>query len=197
MDYLVRDAKKEEARELAVLINHASTGPNNNGIDIVGWAAAAEDGESAFDYGARIVADEDSNYSYRKIRVVEADGKVAAMSLCFEAFTRAEEEMKLVPEQFRIFKEFTNSVSGEFYLDSLAAHPDFRGQGFGRIILEDSIQKAKDQGYKAIYLISFSNNVTGVSLYEKTGFYVVATKQPPNHPDMPYGGEVVFYKKNL
>ena len=148
MDYIIRDARKEEAKELAILVNHAGTGPDNQGLDIVGWTLAAEDGEGPFDYGGRIVAGEDGIYSYRNMRVIEADGKVAAMSLCFEAFKRTEAEMKIIPEEFRIFKELTNTIPGEFYLDSLAALPEFRGQGFGRLLLEDSIEKARMQGYK-------------------------------------------------
>lgn len=197
MDYLVRDASREEAKELAILVNHAGTGPNNTGLDIVGWTLAAKDGEGPFDYGGRIVADEDGIYSYRNMRVVEANGKVAAMALCFEAFKRTAEDMNQIAEEFRIFKEMTNTIPGEFYLDSLAADPDFRGQGFGRIMLEDSIEKARTQGYRCVYLIAFANNVAGVALYEKNGFYAVSTKTASDHPDMPYSGDVVLYKKDI
>lgn len=197
MTYLVRDARKEEAKELATLINHAGTGPRNRGLDVIGWEAAAEDGEDPFDYGARIVASEDDMFSYNNIRVLETGGKIAAMSLCFEAFTRTPEQMELIPEHFRIFKELTGTIPGEFYLDSLAALPDFRGKGYGRIMLEDSIEKARSQGYSAIYLLAFSENIAGVSLYEKTGFKKVTSKLSNGHPDMPYTGDVVLYKKDI
>lgn len=197
MTHIIRKAKKEEARELAILINHAGTGPRNRGLDIIGWEAAAEDGEDGFDYGARIVASEDDMFSYNNIRVLETGGKVAAMALCFEAFHRSGEQLALIPEQFRVFKELTNTIPGEFYLDSLAALPNFRGKGYGRIMLEDSIEKARAQGYPAVYLIAFAKNVAGVSLYEKTGFEKVMVKMSNGHPDMPYEGEVVLYKKDI
>lgn len=197
MTYLVRDARKEEAKDLAILINHAGTGGRNRGLDIIGWEAAAKDDEDGFDYGARIVASEDDMFSYNNIRVLETDGKVAAMALCFEAFKRTPEQMQQIPEQFRVFKELTNTIAGEFYLDSLAALPDYRGQGYGRIMLEDSIEKARMLGYPAVYLIAFAENVAGVSLYEKTGFEKVTVKASSGHHDLPYTGDVVLYRKDI
>lgn len=197
MTYIVRDARKEEARELAILINHAGTGPRNKGIDIVGWAAAAEPDEGPFDYGARIVSSEDDMFSYNNIRVLETDGRIAAMSLCFEAFVRTPEQLALIPEHFQVFKELTGTIPGEFYLDSLAALPEYRGKGYGRIMLEDSIKKARKHGYPAVYLLAFAENVAGVSLYEKTGFKKVDAKLSNGHPDMPYTGDVVLYRKGV
>ena len=197
MNYIVRNARKDESKELAILINHAGTGPRNKGLDIIGWTQAAAQGEGPFDYGGRIVASEDDLFSYNNIRVLETDGKVAAMSLCFEAFKRTDEQLKLIPEEFRVFKELTNMIAGEFYLDSLAALPDYRGQGFGREMLEDCVQKAKNQGYDKVYLIAFAENVAGISLYEKTGFSKVTSKPSNGHPDMPYEGDVVLYKKDV
>lgn len=197
MNYIIRDARKEEARELAILVNYAGTGPNNKGLDYVAWTRAAQNGEGPFDHGAREIGAEGGTYAYGNMRVIEAGGKVAAMALCFEAFKRTAEEMELIPEEFRIFKDLTNTIPGEFYLDSLAAAPEFRGQGFGRLMLEDSIELAKSRGYNAVYLIAFAKNVAGVTLYEKNDFYPVLAKPGTGHPDMPYDGDVVLYKKDI
>jgi ribosomal protein S18 acetylase RimI-like enzyme len=197
MTYLVRNAVKEDAKEMAILINYAGTSPRNRGLDIIGWEAAAEDGEDGFDYGAGIVSSEDDLFSYNNIRVVEVDGKIAAMSLCYETFRRTPEQMQQIHEHLRIFKELTNTIPGEFYLDSLAVLPDYRGQGYGRIMLEDSVEKARMLGYSVIYLIAFTENVAGVSLYEKKGFIKVMTKTSSGHPDLPYSGEVVLYRKDI
>jgi len=196
-DYLIRDARKEEARELAQLVNLAGTGPNNKGLDFVGWSLAAEDGEGPFDYGGRIVGSKDGLYSYRNMRVIEADGKVAALTLCFEAFTRTDEEMAAIPEEFRVFKELTNSIPGKLYLDSLAVSSEFRGRGFGKKMLEDAILRTKRSGYDAIYLIVFEENKKALNLYFKVGFKVHLSLPSPNHKDMPYEGNVVLYKKDL
>ncbi len=197
MTYILRDARKEEAKELAILINHAGTGPRNNGIDIVGWAEAAEQGEGPFDYGARIVSSEDDMFSYNNIRVLETDGKIAAMACCFEAFERSPEQMELIPEQFRVFKELTSTIPGEFYLDSIAVLPEFRGHKFGQAMLEDCVEKAGKQGYSSVYLIAFAENVPGVRMYEKNGFKKVETRMSNGHPDMPYTGDVVLYKRDI
>jgi ribosomal protein S18 acetylase RimI-like enzyme len=196
-DYIIRDARKEEAIELAVLVNHAGRGPNNKGLDFVGWSLAAKEGEGPYEYGGRIIASEEGKYSYLNMRVIEANGKVAALSLCFEVFERTEEEMKLIPEEFRIFKELTNTIAGKFYLDSLAALPEFRGNGFGKLILEDSILRAKNAGYDEVYLIVFEQNKKALGLYEKAGFKPHLSLPGTGHKDMPYGGNVVLYKKDI
>jgi ribosomal protein S18 acetylase RimI-like enzyme len=197
MNCILRDACKEEARDLAILVNYAGTGPNDKGLDYVGWGHAANEGEGPFDYGGRIIESEDGQYSHQNIRVLEVDGSLVGMALCFEVFKRTDVEMNFISEEFRIFKELTNTIPGSFYLDSLAISPEFRGKGYGQIMLEDSIKKARSQRYNSIYLIAFVENIAGVALYKKNNFYEVHRKPSNNHPIMPYTGDVVLYKKDI
>lgn len=45
-----------------------------------------------------------------------------------------------------------------------------RGKGIGRLLLEKSIETAKELGYSQIYLESIPEFSTAVSIYEKKGF---------------------------
>ena len=76
MNYILRDGRKEEARDFAILVNHAGTGPNNKGLDYVGWSQESNEGEGPFDYGCRIIESMDGQYSYHNIRALEVDGKL-------------------------------------------------------------------------------------------------------------------------
>jgi len=49
-------------------------------------------------------------------------------------------------------------------------HKDFRGQGLGKNLMEESIDFAKMSGYKSIYIESLPEFSTAVSIYEKQGF---------------------------
>jgi len=45
-----------------------------------------------------------------------------------------------------------------------------RGKGIGKLLLEKCIEKAKDLGYKKVYLESIPEFSKAVSIYEKQGF---------------------------
>ncbi|MCC3860282.1 GNAT family N-acetyltransferase [Pseudemcibacter aquimaris] len=198
MDYIIRPAKKEEAYELAQLVNQAGQGPGTRGLDFTYWSMAAKDGQDPYEIGQKTVEDENDPYSYNNMRVLEVDNDIAALAMCFEAWTRTAEEMAKIPTEFQVFKHLTNEIPGEFYLDSIAAKPEYRGKGYGQIMLQDCIDQAKSKNYNAVYLIAFDKNAPGVGLYEKNGFYPVRDLPNTDHPDMPYqGGKIVLYKKDL
>lgn len=47
---------------------------------------------------------------------------------------------------------------------------DFRGKGLGKMLMEESIEFAKNSGYESIYIESLPEFSTAVSIYEKQGF---------------------------
>lgn len=198
MQYTIRQAKKEESYELAMMVNQAGQGPGTRGLDFSGWSAEAKKEQDPFEVGQKELEKDKDVYSYTNIRVLEVDGEKAALAMCFEAWKRTPEEIEEIPELFRIFKHLTNTIPGKFYLDSLAAKPEFRGQGLGQIMLDDCIDLAKTRGYAAVYLIAFEKNVAGIGLYQKNGFKEVRSLPNTNHPDMPYqDGKVILYKKDI
>jgi putative acetyltransferase len=55
-------------------------------------------------------------------------------------------------------------------LVKLYLHKDARGTGLGKLLMEKSLQWAKENGYTQVYLESMPELSKAVSIYEKVGF---------------------------
>jgi N-acetylglutamate synthase-like GNAT family acetyltransferase len=51
-------------------------------------------------------------------------------------------------------------------------HPDLRGKGIGRMLMEDAISFSKANGYSTLFLWTTSNLVAAARLYESFGFQI-------------------------
>jgi ribosomal protein S18 acetylase RimI-like enzyme len=197
MDYILRDARKEEARELARLINFAGKGPQSVGLDYTVWSRSANEGQDPYDVGSLRVANEVGGYSYNNIRVIEADGKPAALAMSFTIVKKTQTELDQIDDLFRIFADLSQQAVGSYYLDSLAVSPEYRGHGFGRYLLEDTVDKAVKGGHEQISLLVFEKNQAALALYQKLGFKEQSKLIAPVHPSMPYEGYVILLSKSL
>ncbi len=66
--------------------------------------------------------------------------------------------------------------SGSFMvIHGLAVDPSFHGKGIGTFILDFCIEKAREDGYKAIRLDIVPGNIPAARLYEKKGFVCAGT----------------------
>ena len=61
-------------------------------------------------------------------------------------------------------------------LHVLAVHPDYRGQGLARTLVENVIELERKAGKKALRLDVIENNMTAEKLYQKLGFQYIQTK---------------------
>lgn len=61
-------------------------------------------------------------------------------------------------------------------LHVLAVHPDYRGQGLARTLVENVIELERKAGKKALRLDVIENNMTAEKLYQKLGFRYIQTK---------------------
>ena len=59
---------------------------------------------------------------------------------------------------------------GEYYLDSLAVLPEYRGKGIGRALLEDGIQKGIILGFRQVSLVADAEMPKLIHLYQSVGF---------------------------
>ena len=57
-----------------------------------------------------------------------------------------------------------------FYLDNVAVHPDARGRGVGRRLLELAEMEAQRQGYDSIYLATHEMMTENRALYARVGY---------------------------
>lgn len=75
-------------------------------------------------------------------------------------------------ERLKAVLEAKEGIDGEFYIDSLAIHPNFRGQGVGKLLIKEAEMLASSQGYDKISLLVDLNNSNAEALYEKLNFQV-------------------------
>ncbi len=56
-------------------------------------------------------------------------------------------------------------------LSRMYLNNSFRGNGYGKMLLQYCIDWAQDNGYTHLYLESFPSLTTAIKMYEKFGFY--------------------------
>lgn len=59
---------------------------------------------------------------------------------------------------------------GEFYLDSMAIRPEYRGHGIGRMLIEDAVKKGKELGCACSSLLVDKNKPRLEAYYQAMGF---------------------------
>lgn len=68
-------------------------------------------------------------------------------------------------------------VAGEGEVERIAVHPDCRGRGFGRELMEEMVSFARKQGVKEMTLEVRAGNETAISLYTSSGFVKEAVRR--------------------
>ena len=130
---------------------------------------------------AELASREVSQYSYRNALVAEVDGSVVGAIIGYDG-ARLEELRKPL---FELMREKLGNVpnvedetsAGEFYLDSLAVLPQYRGCGAGGALLAAARDRAFAAGHKRVGLIVDFENPRAETLYKSLGFERVnATK---------------------
>jgi ribosomal protein S18 acetylase RimI-like enzyme len=118
---------------------------------------------------------DDLLYTYRHTRVAEIGGMAAGTLLSYPGDIYMELRDKtfaqLWPDFFTVYGDSEPETDpGEYYLDSLAVLPEFRGRGIGRALLKDGIRKAAELGFSQVALVADSAMPHLISLYESVGF---------------------------
>ena len=68
-------------------------------------------------------------------------------------------------------------AAGESHLLNVCVHPDFQGHGFGRIIVEHVLARARAGEASTIFLEVRPSNVAACELYDKLGFNEVGVRE--------------------
>lgn len=74
-----------------------------------------------------------------------------------------------------------NQGAGEAHLLNLCVHPDFQGQGLGRLLLQHAIRQARSLDCDVMFLEVRPSNARAGQLYERAGFEVVG-ERPAYYP---------------
>lgn len=67
-------------------------------------------------------------------------------------------------------------IADEVHISTLAVHPDHRGQGIGRRLLQDGLRSARVRGARMATLEVRPSNEVAVGLYRTFGFVVVGRR---------------------
>lgn len=104
--------------------------------------------EQISNFARNICVHEDVLYSWRNTIIAEVDGHCAGMLTAYDGRYYHDmriRTMSLVKQHLGV--EFPGmedeAVAGEYYLDSLAVMPEYRGKGIGRRLLEQGIENGK------------------------------------------------------
>ena len=129
---------------------------------------------------AELAAREVSQYSYRNALVAEVDGSVVGAIIGYDGARLYELRKPL----FELMREKLGSVptvedetsAGEFYIDSLAVLPQWRGHGVGGALISAARDRAFAAGHKRVGLIVDFENPRAEALYNSLGFERVGSR---------------------
>ena len=117
---------------------------------------------------------EKTQYSFQNSLIAEVEGKIAGAIVGYDGSMLQE----LRSGTFDVIKSYTSIIpnmepetsAGEFYLDSLAVFPPFRGNGVARSLILALSEKAFAYGHKNVGLLVDFENPNAEILYRSVGF---------------------------
>jgi ribosomal-protein-alanine N-acetyltransferase len=68
-------------------------------------------------------------------------------------------------------------AAGESHLLNVCVHPDFQGHGFGRILVEHLLERARTGEASTTFLEVRPSNVAACELYDKLGFNEIGIRE--------------------
>ena len=69
-----------------------------------------------------------------------------------------------------------DALADKAQLRWLLLHPDLRGQGIGRMLVEEAIHFCREQGYQEVFLWTVSTLMVAAELYRSVGFVLTEEK---------------------
>ena len=149
-----------------------SARPENT--EFIAWIVAQGmhmDGVPSFlkNLGAR----DDTLYSWRNTRLLLCEGKLAGGLVSYDGSTHEERRRNtwVMPDGRLLSSgDVPETAAGEYYLDSLAIVPEFRGHGLWRMLFDDAVEKARRAGFHRVALIVDESYPRLAQLYASYGF---------------------------
>ena len=147
---------------------------------VVAMALAGDETHWLYEVFKELAARECSQYSYRNVLVAEVGGKPVGALVGYDGGSLHELRepiFELVRERMGKSIDIEDETGeGEFYLDSLAVLPEYRGCGVGRMLLCAMRGMAVEAGYERVGLIVDFDNPRAEALYSSLGFERVGRK---------------------
>ncbi len=120
-------------------------------------------------HGAR----EDTLYSWKNTRLLRCEDKLAGGLISYDGATHEERRRNtwVMPDGRLLGSgDVPETTTGEYYLDSLAFVPKFRGHGLWRVLFDDAVEMAKRAGFHRVALICDESYPKLAQRYASYGF---------------------------
>ena len=171
MEIKYRPGEKKDCAKLAELINIASDGiveclfhdlvPGMTSVQIL----------------AHSLESDNYPHSYKNAIVAATKNDIVGIALSYPSFHhKITDEMKsfFPADRLEHLSHFYSArVENSWYLDDLCVIESYRRNGIGEKLISLTKEKAIDNGYPALSLIVFADNVLAIPVYKRTGFKVV------------------------
>lgn len=123
----------------------------------------------------KVCSKEDTLYSWKNTTVATFCGKTAGAIVSYDGGSykeTAERTFALMAKLLNTEKPEPGSETGagEYYLDSLVVHPEFRGHNIGSILMQNALDEAEALGYEKVTLLVDEKKPHLHKLYKKLGF---------------------------
>ena len=120
---------------------------------------------------------DDSLYSWHHAMLAVVDGKTVGCLISYdggEYLGLREHTWKLIWEvdDIDLQRVEAETEDGEYYLDSMAILPEYRGMGIGKLLMQDATNKGKEQGCDSSTLIVSQQKPKLQAYYSTLGFNV-------------------------
>lgn len=162
---IVRSAREEDAPIVAIAVALA-----------IGEEEALHDycGENYLGVLTEIAREENTQYSWRYALVAECNGEAVGAVVGYDGARLHE----LREGTFSVLRRKVGRVpniddettASEYYLDSVAVIPEFRGRGIGAALVNAFCERAFAEGAKRVGLIVDTENPDAEKLYISQGF---------------------------
>ena len=189
----LRPARKSDAVALAALIDIAG-----EGLPVHFWSQMKEPRQSVFEFGRSRAARDEGNFSYKNATIAGVDGEVAACLVDYPLDDPYDTgDLNELPEIVRPLVELESKAPGSWYINVVAAFPEFRGQGIGARLLALAEDHGRAQGARQASIIVASENQGAMRLYAHTGYAEVARARLVAFPGCAHGGDWVLMTKPI
>ena len=188
-----RPARKSDAVALAALIDIAG-----EGLPVCLWSRMKAPEQSVFEFGRSRAAREEGNFSYKNATVADVDGEVVAGLVDYRLDDPYDTgDLNDLPEVVRPLVELESKAPGSWYINVVAAFPEFRGQGIGARLLALAEDHGRARKAASASLIVAGDNAGAVRLYARSGYAEAARAPLVAFPECPHGGDWVLMTKPI
>lgn len=189
----IKNASKENADELAYLINLAG-----EGIPAYLWQDMIEGNESPLDVGTRRAAREEGSFSYHNAKICVENNVLLGMLISYQQPDPYHiDDLPEYPELVRPLIELEAQAPGSWYINAIATYEKYRGKGVASMLLAEAETLAKSNSCKLMSLIVATENEVAHRLYKHLGFETKASLPVTPYPGCMHGGSWILMTRGL